>query len=104
MGSNINPDVILSEVFQLRHELNDLGEAVTGECLTTIILHALPEEMYSRVKIQSIRDPGLGLEEVIGMTTTIFLNHSETSSVPKGSRESYRKVRNSGHEPRTERA
>ena len=30
---------------------------------------------------------------------TIFINHSERSSVPKRSRESYRKSRDSGREP-----
>ena len=44
MKSDIDPDVFLSEVFQLFDELIDLGEAVTDECLTTIILNALPEE------------------------------------------------------------
>ena len=34
------------------------------------------------------------------MTKTIFINHSEKSSVPKTSQESYRKVMNSGRESR----
>ena len=65
--SDIDPDVFLSEVFQLRDELDDLGETVTDEALTTIILDALPEEMHSTVKMQSVRDPDLGLDEIIGM-------------------------------------
>ena len=36
------------------------------------------------------------------MMKTIFINHSERSSVPKRSRESYRKVLSSGREPRTD--
>ena len=50
MRSDVNSDVFLSEVFRLRDELDDLGETVTDERLTTIILDALPEEMYSTVK------------------------------------------------------
>ena len=50
MRSDVDPDVFLSKVFQLRDELDDLGETVTGERLTTIILDALPEDMYSTVK------------------------------------------------------
>ena len=39
MRSDVDPDVFLSEVFQLLDELNDhLGETVTDERLTTIIL------------------------------------------------------------------
>ena len=75
--------MFVSEVFQLRDELNDLEEAVSDERLTTIILDALPEKMYSTTKTQSIRDPELGLEKTIGMMKTIFSNHSERYSVPK---------------------
>ena len=59
MRSNIDHDVFLSEVFQLRDELSDLGEVVSNERLTTIILDALPEERYSKLKAQSIKDPRL---------------------------------------------
>ena len=45
MRSGVDPDVLISEVFQLRDELDDLGETVTGERSTTIILDALPEDM-----------------------------------------------------------
>ena len=61
MGSDIDQDVFLSKVFQLRDELSDLGEAISDEPLTTIILDALPEELYSTVTIQSMRNPELGL-------------------------------------------
>ena len=81
----------------------DLGEIVTDERLTAIILDALSEEMYSTVKMQSVRDLDLGLEEIIGMMTMIFLNHSERLTVLK-SRESDQKVRGSGSEPRTDNA
>ena len=84
--SDIDPDVFLSEVFQLRDELNDLGEIATDESLTNIILDALLEEMYSKVKMQSVRGPELELEEIIGKIKTIFINHSERSSIPKRSK------------------
>ena len=44
MRFNIDHDVFLSEDFQLRGEFSDLGEVVSNEHLTTIILDALPEE------------------------------------------------------------
>ena len=74
MRSNVDPDVFVSEVFQLHDELGDLGQTVTDERLTTtIISNVLPDEMYSTVKMQSVRDSDLGLEEIIGMMKTIFL-------------------------------
>ena len=75
MRSHIDSDVFLSEVFQLREELSDLSEVISNERLTTIILDALPEERYSTVEVQLIRDPDVGLEEIISMMT-IFINHS----------------------------
>ena len=59
MRSNIDHDVFLSGGFQLRDELSDLGEVVSNERFTTIILDALPEERYSKLKAQSIKDPRL---------------------------------------------
>ena len=76
MRSDIDLDVFLSEVFQLRDALNELGEVVSNEGLTTIIIDALPEEMYFTVKVQSTSDPDLWLEEIVSMTKSIFINHS----------------------------
>ena len=67
MTPDIDADVFFSEVFQLRDKLSDLGEVVSSERLTTIILDALPEEKNPTIKVQSRRDPDLGLEEVIIM-------------------------------------
>ena len=55
MRFNIDHDVFLSEGFQLRDELSDSGEVVSNEYLTTIILDALPEGRYSKLKVQSIK-------------------------------------------------
>ena len=86
-------------MYQLRDELNDLGEAVSTERLSTIILDALPAKKYSTIKVQAIQDPDLSLEDIEGMIKAIFINHSETSSVPTRSHESYRKGCDSGCEP-----
>ena len=59
------------------------------------------QKTYSIVKVQSIRDPDFGLEEIINMTKTISINHSEKSSVPKKSQELCRKVGNNRREPTT---
>ena len=78
-----DPDMF--KVFQLRDELNDLGEALSNERLTTMIImtDTLPTEKYATIKIQAIRDPDLCLEEITNMMKTIFTNHSERSSIPK---------------------
>ena len=96
-----NHDVFLSEVLQLRVELSDFGEVVSNERLATITLNALSEEKYSTIELQSIRDPDLGLEEIISMMKTIFINHSEKSSVPERSQAPYRKRYDSGRKSTT---
>ena len=64
MRANTNPDMFLSEVFQLRDELSDLGEVIYNELLTTIVRDALPTEKCATIKIQAIKDPDLCLEEI----------------------------------------
>ena len=82
--SDVDPDVFLSEVFQLRGGLNDLGEAVTDERLIFIILDALPEEIYSTVNMQPIRYPELGLDKIMSTTKTIYVLYCLFSVVFRG--------------------
>ena len=84
------PDLFLSEINQIRDELGVLDETVSTERLTTIILDALPAEMYSTVKLEAIRDPDMSLEQIQRMMRTIFINYSERLSVTKKNPESTR--------------
>ena len=90
MKPDTDPDVFLSEINQIRDELGVLDETVSMERLTTIILDALPAEMYSTVKREAIRDPDLSLEHIQRIVRTIFINHSERLSVTKKNPESNR--------------
>ena len=57
--------------------------------------------MYFTVKVQPINKNEIALEDIISMTKTIYINHTEKSLVPKKSLQSYRKNRdNSGREPK----
>ena len=69
--------------YQVCNELGALDETISTERMTTIILDALPADMYSTVKLEAIRDPDLSLEQTQRMMRTIFINHSERSSVTK---------------------
>ena len=86
MRSDIDPDVFLPEVFQICDELSDLVEAVSDERLMTIILilDALPEDMHSIIKMQSIRDPKLGLEEIVAWCKRYLLTIRRGRQFPKG--------------------
>ena len=44
--ADIDLDVFMSEVFQVRNELSGLSNVVSNERLTTTILDALPEEKH----------------------------------------------------------
>ena len=78
MKDGTNPDAFLSLVYQLRNELSDLDEVVSGERLTVIILDALPVEKYSIIVIRAIKYPSNSkFEEIKSLTKTVFINHSE---------------------------
>ena len=83
MKSDTDPDVYLSDINQICNELGALDETISTERLTTIILDALPSEMYSTVKLEAIRDPDLSLDQIQRMMRTIFINHSERLSMTK---------------------
>ena len=55
--------------------------------LATIILDALPAEMYSTVKLEAIQDPDLSLEQIQRMMRNIF-NHLKRVPVTKNNQES----------------
>ena len=90
MKPDTDPDIFLSEINQIRDELCLLDETVLTECLTTIILEALPAEMYSTVKLEAIQDPDLSLEQIQRMVRVTFINHSERLSMTKNNQESKR--------------
>ena len=81
MKPDTDPDVFLSEINQICNELGALDETISTERLTTIILDALPADMYSTVKLEAIPDPDLSFEQIQRMMRTIFINHSEKLSV-----------------------
>ena len=90
MQPDTDSDVFLSEINQIRDELGVLDKAVSTERLTTIILDALPAEMYSTMKLEALRDPDNILEHIQRMMRTMFINHSEKLSVTKNNPESNR--------------
>ena len=81
MKAETDLDVFLSELYQLYHELSDLGKVVSiGRLTTIIILDALPAKKKSTIKIQMIKDPDLCLGE-IGSMMAVFINHTDRPSV-----------------------
>ena len=78
-----DPDVFRSEINQIRDELGVFDEIVSMERLTTIILDALPAEMYSTVKLEAVRDPDFSLKHIQRIMRTIFINYSERLSATK---------------------
>ena len=71
MKPDTDPDVFLSEINQIRDEFGVLDDTVSTERLTTIVLDALPAEMYSTVKLEAIRDPDLSLEQIQRMINQV---------------------------------
>ena len=75
MRADTDSDRFLSELYQLREEFSDLGEVVSIERLTMIILDAFPAEKYSTIKIQEIRYLDLSLVKIEAMIKMIINNY-----------------------------
>ena len=103
MKPDTDPDVFLSEINQICNELGALDETISTERLTTIIIDVLPADMYSTVKLEAIREPGLSLKQIQQMMRTIFINHSERLSVTKNNPESNRYQRSNRRDRETGR-
>ena len=83
MKPDTDPDVFLSEIKKYAMNLVFWTKQSQLSARLTIILDALPAEMYSPVKLEAIQDPDLSLEQIQRMMRTIFINHSERVSVTK---------------------
>ena len=64
MKVDTDPDVLLSETKQLHNKFSDLDKVVSTERLTTIIFDVLLAENYSTIRLKSIKDPGLIIEQI----------------------------------------
>ena len=73
MKADTDPDVFLSEMFQLGDELCDLDDVGSIERLTVMIVDASPDGKYSTIKLQTIRSPRLSLKQIQLMVKTIFI-------------------------------
>ena len=73
MKADTDPDVFLSEIFQLGDELCDLDYVGSIERLTVMIVDASPDGKYSTIKLQTIRSPRLSLKQIQLMVKTIFI-------------------------------
>ena len=83
MQPDTDADVFLSEINQIRDELSTLDETVSTKRLTTLILDVMSAEMYSTVKLKTIQDLDLCLEQIQRMMRTIFVINSKMVSVTK---------------------
>ena len=87
MKADTDTDVLMSEINQIRDELSILDETVSTKRLNTIILDALPAEMYSTIKLDFFfKDTRLRLDEfIIGPRDdeNDLHHHSERVSVVK---------------------
>ncbi|CAM9542979.1 unnamed protein product, partial [Sphacelaria rigidula] len=63
MSPGQDPDVFLAQVFQLRDELVHIGEPISDERLTNIIVKDLTSE-YGQIKYNAERDPDFGIGEI----------------------------------------
>ncbi|CAN0054089.1 unnamed protein product, partial [Sphacelaria rigidula] len=67
------PGCFLAKVFQLRDELVRIGEPISDDRLTDIIVEGLTSE-YDQVKYSAERDPGLSIGDIETTLRNMYAN------------------------------
>ncbi|CAM9895274.1 unnamed protein product, partial [Sphacelaria rigidula] len=66
-------DTFLSKVYQLRDELDNVGEAISEERLTDIVIEGLTSE-YDLIKCNAERDPDLSIQSIETTMQNMYAN------------------------------
>ncbi|CAM9592631.1 unnamed protein product, partial [Sphacelaria rigidula] len=73
MSPGQDPDTSLSKVYQLRDELDNVGEAISEERLTGIVIDGLTSE-YDLIKYNAERDPDISVQSIETITRNMYAN------------------------------
>ncbi|CAM9796794.1 unnamed protein product, partial [Sphacelaria rigidula] len=73
MAPDQDPDVFFSTVFQLRDELRCVGEVVSEERLTDIIIEGISDE-YDLIKYNAERDLDLSISDIENTMRNMYAN------------------------------
>ncbi|CAM9980923.1 unnamed protein product, partial [Sphacelaria rigidula] len=73
MSQGEDPDVFLSNIYQIKDELNNMNESVSDERLTDIIIEGLADD-YSQIKYDAERDPDLSLSQIESTMRNSYVN------------------------------
>ncbi|CAN0032159.1 unnamed protein product, partial [Sphacelaria rigidula] len=66
-------DTFLSKVYQLRDELDNVGEAISEERRTDIVLEGLTS-VYDLIKYNAERDPDLSVQSIEITVRNVYAN------------------------------
>ncbi|CAM9757870.1 unnamed protein product, partial [Sphacelaria rigidula] len=73
MSPGQDPDVFLAKLFQLRDELVHIGEPISCDRLTDIIVEGLTSE-YDQVKYNAARDRDLSIGDIETTLRNMYAN------------------------------
>ncbi|CAN0018277.1 unnamed protein product, partial [Sphacelaria rigidula] len=73
MSPGQDPDTFLSKVYQLRDELDNVGEAISEERLADIMIEGLTSE-YDLIKYNAERDPDLSIQSIETTMRNMYAN------------------------------
>ncbi|CAN0074651.1 unnamed protein product, partial [Sphacelaria rigidula] len=73
MSPGQDPDTFLIKVYQLRDELDNVGEVISEEGLTDIVIEGLASE-YDLIKYSAERDPDLSIQSIGTTRRNMYAN------------------------------
>ncbi|CAM9968340.1 unnamed protein product, partial [Sphacelaria rigidula] len=73
MSAGQDPDEVLTKIFELRDQLVYMGEPISDETLTDIVVEGLTDD-YDRVKYDAERGPDLSISDIEVTLRNMYAN------------------------------
>ncbi|CAM9355662.1 unnamed protein product, partial [Sphacelaria rigidula] len=85
MSPGQDPDVFLTKIYELRDQLVYMGEPISDDRLTDIVVEGLTDE-YDRIKYDAERDPDFGISDIKVTMRNMYSNCVARGILSKGIR------------------
>ncbi|CAM9523918.1 unnamed protein product, partial [Sphacelaria rigidula] len=85
MSPGQDPDVFLTKIYELRDQLVYMGEPISDERLTDIVVEGLTDE-YDRIKYDAERDPDFSISDIEITMRNMYSNRVARGILSKGER------------------
>ena len=95
MKSSTDPDIFITDVWDLVHKLEDMGEPVSESRIADIILHGLPAE-YDPLRLQADIDPEFDLSKIEHTARSMYISRRRAAGTHDRQERHQHSLRDSG--------